>query len=374
MQFPIKQTYYKIDITEKILNFSLKFLAYIALPLNIIIFFALKNSLCIIIKILPIFLSITVLALFFFRKRIELFEKLIIFIIVLFSAGIYTLVLGLIDMASLWFILSLIFSFFSKNKKLPFTIFILAFILTLTTGLLMISDNPYFPIDYGFENCQFACISIRIINFLIIGFLIFKILNMFFLTIQLYIEEILQKNIVLEQLKAAEQNEAEQNLKNQILKSNIEKQQLELEYKRKELTNAFSKILKFNKLLNILKKDISDQNYKSAIANLTAIQTNNYDIETFLIKFNDIYPDFLIKLKETYPILTDTEIKVSILITAGLKSSEIGNLLNVAETSIGKYRNRIRKKLNLENNTDISAHVFQKLKYNKINNLDSLSE
>lgn len=360
---------YKNLVSEKIIRYTLNFISIAAIPLTIITFIAIEKSQCILLKITPILFSSIVIFAFFFKNKLSTKFKSRLLIGIFFLVGIFTLILGLLDMASLWFILSIIFIFFTSNTKFPIIVFFLAFILTLITGFLMITKNQHFPIDYGFENCQFACVAIRIIDFLIIGFLIVKILKIFFETVGLYLNEITEKNIVLEQLKTTEKNEAEQILKNQKLKNDIEKHQLEIEYKRKELINAFSKILKFNELLNLLKKDISNKNYKDAIANITAIQTNNYDIDTFLIKFNDIYPDFLIKLQETYPQLTDTEVKVSVLITAGLKSSEIGNLLNVAETSIGKYRNRIRKKLNLENNTDISEYLFRKLNYNHISKI-----
>ncbi len=352
-------------IYEKIIIYTIKFISIASLPLSVIAYLAIEKSECLLIKFLPFLFTAIVLMLFFFKKIISINFKSSILIAIFYFVGIYTLLLGLLDMASLWFILAIIFAFYTKSKELPIIIFSSAFLLTMITGILMISKNPQFPIDYGFKNCQFACVTIRIINFLIIGFLIFKILKIFFETVELYIQEITEKNIVLEQLKATEQKEAEQNLKNQILKSDIEKHQLEIDYKRKELTDAFSKILKFNSLLNDIKKDIADQNYKNAIANLTVHQTKNYDIETFLFKFNEIYPDFLIKLQETYTQLTETEVKVCVLISAELKSSEIGNLLNVSETSIGKYRNRIRKKLNLENNTDIAAFLFENLKFKK---------
>lgn len=360
-------------ISAKIINYTIKFISIASIPLSVIAFFAIEKSECLLIKFSPFLFTAIVLAIFFFKKLISINLKSSILIAIFYFVGIYTLLLGLLDMASLWFILAIIFAFYSKSKKLPIIIFSSAFLLTLITGILMISKNPHFPIDYGFKNCQFACVTIRIINFLIIGFLIFKILRMFFETVELYIREITEKNIVLEQLKAIEQKEAEQNLKNQILKSNIEKHQLELYYKRKELTNAFSKILKFNNLLSDIKKEITNQNYKNAIANLSAHQTKNYGVETFILKFNEIYPDFIIKLQENYPQLTETDVKVCVLISAGLKSSEIGNMLNVSETTIGKYRNRIRKKLNLENNADIAAFLFENLKFKIINNLDTLS-
>lgn len=350
------------NISDRIINYGLAFIATIALPLNVIIYFAITNSQCIIIKILPPLLSLSVILLYFYRKKLSFRIRTSVFSLLLFSAGIYTLTLGLLDMASLWFILSIIFASFDTKKHIAFIIFVVALLFTIATGLLMIFKNPYLPIDYGFDNCQFACVSIRIINFLIIGFLIFKILKIFFQTIDLYIKELVDKNIVLEQLKVTEQNEAEQKLNNQILTSEIEIKKRELEYKHKELTNSLSKILQFNTLLESIKKDIANKNYHDALVNVTASQSKNYSFDSFVVKFNELYPHFTLKLKESYPQLSETDVHLCILISAGLKSIEIAELLNVKESTVGTYRNRLRKKFGLENNADISDFLLEKIK------------
>jgi len=350
------------NISDKIVNYGFSFIAAISLPLNVIIYFAISNSQSIIIKILPPLLSFFVILLYIYRKKLSFRTRTSVFSLLLFLAGIYTLILGLLDMASLWFILSIIFASFDSKKQIAFIIFVVALFFTIATGLLMIFKNPYLPIDYGFDNCQFACVTIRIINFLIIGFLIFKILNMFFSTLNLYIKEINDKNIVLEQLKITEKNEAEQKLKNQELKNNSEKQELELKYKGKELATAFSKILQFNTLLENIKKEISNKNFHEALVNVTANQSKNYCFDSFVVKFNELYPHFTLKLKESYPQLSETDVHLCILISAGLKSIEIAELLNVKESTVGTYRNRLRKKFGLENNADISDFLLEKIK------------
>lgn len=349
---------FKRTLTNKIINYGLRFLSIISIPLNIIIFFALENSLCFIVRILPVLLSLVIVGLFLYKDKLSLYSKLKSFTLILFSAGIYTLFLGLIDMASLWFILAIIFSFFDKVKNLPLYLFFSALLLTISNGLLMMFKNQYIPIDYGFENCQFACVVIRIINFLIIGFLIFKVLKMFFTTIELYINEINDKNMVLEQLKVSKNNEVEQEIKNQLLNNNIEKHELELKYKRKELTNAFSKIIQFNNLLDDFKKDIRNNNYKKVLLNINSFQTGNYSLDNMIVVFNELYPQFSIKLKDTFPQLTETDIIVCILVTFGLKSVEISQIMSITEATVGTYRNRIRKKLNIESNADIAKFLL----------------
>jgi len=47
------------NISDKIINYGLAFIAIISLPLNVIIYFAITNSHCIIIKIMPNLLSLS---------------------------------------------------------------------------------------------------------------------------------------------------------------------------------------------------------------------------------------------------------------------------------------------------------------------------
>jgi DNA-binding CsgD family transcriptional regulator len=263
-------------------------------------------------------------------------------------------------MASLWFILAIIYAFFFEKKYFSLYVFIAAFLLSAITGSLMFFKNPFIPVDYGFTNCQFACISIRIINFLIIGFLIFKILKIFFETIQLYIEEILHKNIVLEQLKTIEQKEAEQRFINEMLRKDFAMKEAEITFKRKELAEAVYKLVKFNNVLNSVKLFISEKKYTKALQSINVNRSNEFGFQNILHKFNELYPDFKQRLCLEFPQLTDTDMNICMFITAGLKSIEIAEIIHISETSVAKYRNRLRKKLDLEQNTDIAKFLSTK--------------
>jgi len=164
---------HKIAIT--IINYGISFITLASFPLIIIAFLAVQKGPFLIIKYIPEILTGLVTTLYFSRNRIQLTTKIKMFVSLLFLTGLYTLLLGLLDMASLWFILAIIFALFDEKKSISLMIFFAAVFFIVITGLLMMFKNPYIPIDYGFKNCQFACVAIRIINFLIIGFLVFKI-------------------------------------------------------------------------------------------------------------------------------------------------------------------------------------------------------
>ena len=214
---------FKQYLTDKIINYGLKFLSLISIPLNIIVYFALINSDYYILRIIPVFFGILLILKFIYRDKFTQFFKLRILVLLTFFTGLYTLLLGLLDMASLWFILSIIFALFD--------------------------------------------------------------------TINLYIEEILEKNIVLEQLKATEQKETEQKFINEMLRRDFKRQEAEIKFKRNQLTEATYKVIKFNNALITIKQYIKEKNYSDALRTISLFQSGDFGFESFLHKFNELYPD-----------------------------------------------------------------------------------
>ncbi len=89
------------NLTSKILKTSINYIAVFSIPLNIVVFFAIRNSERQIIRLMPIILGLLVIILAFFRKKIECKFSSLFFVIILFFSGLFNLLLGLIDLASL---------------------------------------------------------------------------------------------------------------------------------------------------------------------------------------------------------------------------------------------------------------------------------
>lgn len=189
--------------TNKIINNSLIYIAAISIPLNIVVYFALLNSEHQFPRYIPAFLGIFFLILVFLRNKIRFYYKFITFVLLLIFSGTFNLLLGLIDTASLWFVLAIIFTLLTSKKKYALILFFISFLLITVTGILMMTDNNYLPLKYGFENCQFACVAVRIVHFLIIGFLTYYILNNFIKTTNANIKDLAAKAKDLESLNIA---------------------------------------------------------------------------------------------------------------------------------------------------------------------------
>lgn len=75
--------------------------------------------------------------------------------------------------------------------------------------------------------------------------------------------------------------------------------------------------------------------------------------EQFHYNFDRVYMNLLTRLKEKFPELTRTNLKLCAYLRLNLSSKEIASLLNITVSGIDKARNRLRKKLNLEPNEDL---------------------
>lgn len=150
-----------------------------------------------------------------------------------------------------------------------------------------------------------------------------------------------------------------------IQKHNVERMQSEIlkknfENKNIELSGAIADVVTYNKVLESVKKAISSKNLNEAILILNANINTEQNWQRFLLIFNELDPNFFVRLKQIYPNLTENEIKLSALLKMGFKSREIAGVLNIATSSVDKKRQRLRKKINLDSLVDLSDY-FKKI-------------
>jgi hypothetical protein len=194
-------------LIDRITNNSIVFIAVLGIPINIITYFALRESQYQFPRYIPPLLGLVSVIAAFLRGKIPLKQKLWGFITILFIAGCYTLLLGLIDMASLWFALAIVYALFISEKKEALILFAMSFLAVLVTGILMMTKISFIPLDYKFESCQFACVSVRILDFLMIGSLIYYILDKFYREIRKNLDDLRKQSNDLEDVNRALERE-----------------------------------------------------------------------------------------------------------------------------------------------------------------------
>jgi DNA-binding CsgD family transcriptional regulator len=93
--------------------------------------------------------------------------------------------------------------------------------------------------------------------------------------------------------------------------------------------------------------DSAEKAIRSIRKKLKELPENVMNWERFEEEFRAVHPEFVRKLKEEYPTLTSTEVKVSCLLRIGMISREIATLLFLSERTVEVHRLNIRKKLGL---------------------------
>ncbi|NTW34180.1 MAG: tetratricopeptide repeat protein [Bacteroidetes bacterium] len=159
---------------------------------------------------------------------------------------------------------------------------------------------------------------------------------------------------------------AEAELKNEKLNSiQLHK---ELEYKNNELMTFALFITQKNEILENIKNQINEvskklnNNDNVQLINQVSSEVSYYislekDKEEFQAHINNIYRSFFMKLDEKFPDLSENERRISSLLRINLSSKDIGVLMNISTKSVEMNRYRLRKKLNLQPEENLSEFL-----------------
>jgi ligand-binding sensor domain-containing protein/DNA-binding CsgD family transcriptional regulator len=173
-----------------------------------------------------------------------------------------------------------------------------------------------------------------------------------------------QKNLLKQRIKFEEEQkrliyihqlEVEKNEK-EIIELQNEKLINEVIYKNKELADASMHLVERNDALIKIKNELNQLHKKAsgshdlqkAIQLVNDIEKTNSDWENFSTHFDEVSNDFLKKLKQQFPQLTNADLKICAYLKLNLSSKEIAQLMNLAVRGVEISRYRLRKKLQLK--------------------------
>ena len=119
-------------------------------------------------------------------------------------------------------------------------------------------------------------------------------------------------------------------------------------------------------MLNSLKREVRElgqadtpQKLKSKSDRIIRqIDANMNDDSNWVVSenyFNCIYDGLLDRLKDRYPSLSKTDLRICVYIKLNLSTKEIADLMNISPKSVEMARYRLRKKLGLGPGDDISS-------------------
>ncbi len=147
-----------------------------------------------------------------------------------------------------------------------------------------------------------------------------------------------------------------------IIKLNNEKLRNDIESKNRELASSTMNIIKKNDFLNTIKKELIDGGQKSIFKVVKIIDkdlNNTDDWKMFQEAFNNADKKFLKKVKDLHPSLTPNDLRLCAYLRLNLSSKEIAPLLNISPRSVEVKRYRLRKKMDLPHDSNLTNYILE---------------
>lgn len=170
---------------------------------------------------------------------------------------------------------------------------------------------------------------------------------------------------------ANEKRKAEKlNSEQEIMKLHNEKLQSEISHKNMQLADSTMSIIKKNEVLieikNELEKQKEDLGARYPARYLQRLTTlidknisNDNDWEIFESLFDQAHENFFKRLKQSFPDLTQSDLKLCAYLKLNLSSKEIAPLLNISIRGVEIRRYRLRKRLALSSDENLVEYIMK---------------
>ncbi|MBS9463028.1 tetratricopeptide repeat protein [Flagellimonas sp. 389] len=142
----------------------------------------------------------------------------------------------------------------------------------------------------------------------------------------------------------------------------------EIAHKQKELASQTLHLVQKNTFIQELKENLqnlknSPEKFKAEFRRIVMLlkkeNASDKDWEIFKTYFADVHNDFDQKLKTLYSDISEKEIRLAAFLRMNLTTKEIAATLNVLPDSILKSKYRLKKKLGLDKETDLTSFLSQ---------------
>lgn len=164
------------------------------------------------------------------------------------------------------------------------------------------------------------------------------------------------------------QNERALRMKNleaeqEIIKLKNEKLEQDMANKNRELAVSTMSLIKKNEFLTSIKDKLKSSGDSAKVHSV--IRTIDKDIseednwQFFKKAFSNADKDFFKKVKAKHPELTSNDLKLCAYLRLNLSSKEIAPLLNISVKSVEIKRYRLRKKMDLDRETNLTDYILE---------------
>ncbi len=181
-----------------------------------------------------------------------------------------------------------------------------------------------------------------------------------------------EKNRQINAFKKTEQTLEEQKLaaEAEVMQLKNERLQSEMKHKTKELTSAAYHIIRKNNFLNSLKQELSaliqNAQNESVVADLKKISRkidmdiqNEKSWQVFDRYFDEVHQEFHSRLRNLHPELTPGELRLCSYLRMNVTTKEVAALMNISVRGVEISRYRLRKKLRLDQSTNLVDYLMQ---------------
>ncbi len=151
-----------------------------------------------------------------------------------------------------------------------------------------------------------------------------------------------------------------QSRKRQLMVSEAEnrREKAERAQVQRRLALALKQITEKDELLQRLESDFQESVSQGTFADKLHERINsNQDWMQFVIEFEMVYKGFFEGLKPQENNLTKNDLRMAALIRLGLSNKEIAEVLNITSEGVKKAKHRLKKKLALPGDSDLSEFV-----------------
>lgn len=205
------------------------------------------------------------------------------------------------------------------------------------------------------------------------SFILATIIVLTFLYLRKYFEKIKKREQINQSQKMMKQQlklqqQAEEAEKELIIMRN-EKLAMENRIKAEEIANSTMELVHKNKMLLDVKEslkliqkenniDVRNNTIKSIVKKIDRDLDNEEKWIVFEKNFDEVHENFLNRLKESHPSLTPKDLRLCAYLRMNLSSKEIAPLLRISIRSVEISRYRLRKKLGLPRDQNLSDYIL----------------
>jgi len=149
----------------------------------------------------------------------------------------------------------------------------------------------------------------------------------------------------------------------------LEKTEQQIEHLRRELLTKTLHLSEKQSIMDNIQDNLqslssevppdSRGSIRKLLRYLKSHMTVKQDWQDFELWFTEVHSGFYEDLRTHHPNLSENELKVCALLRLNLVTKDVAKVMNIQTTSINIYRHRIRKKINLQSEENLTTYLSQ---------------